>query len=195
MKTFVMILVLLTIIGCSTTLNAQTRNQEYRSVVAVKVMDIWVEGWIVQNYEQKLVFRLATDEIEKLNIGPFVSVNRSSINMIRVRVRPEVPSNIPVNRRVVQMYEETNPSILDSKNNPFKRKRLTVTGIGLLVSGILSMVVAQGELDTDQFKAVQTILGASLGVAGVAALTLGELESEEYPQLELALLIHKQSVE
>jgi hypothetical protein len=193
MKTFVMILVWLTIIGCSTTLNAQTRNQEYRSVVAVKVLDMWVEGRITKDLGDKLVLRIRPDEASRLNTNEILTVYKSSIDMTRVRIRPRM--NVNPSELAPDVVEFEEREFEYGGKSDLKRKRLTVTGIGLLVSGILSMVVAQGELDTNQFKAVQTILGASLGVAGVAALTLGELESEEYPQLELALLIHKQSVE
>lgn len=183
MKIYVIILMFIAIFGSQRNLNAQSilHQSSNPSVVAVMVMDMWVEGRITKDLGDRIVLRIRPEEASRLNTNELLSVYKSSIDMVRVRVQSGgITEELSFDSRV------------KSSN---KRKRLTATGIGLLVSGILSVVIAQGELDLDQYKTLQTILGASLGVAGVAALTLGELESVEYPQLELALLLYNQSLE
>ena len=194
MKFSIMLFICITTLGGFIDLNAQSRTQNIQSIGAVKVLGIWVGGSIEQDHGNKFVLRLNEGEAARLKTSPLVVVNQSSIDMVRILVSHV--AGTPINESDNIIYEETNSSILESNiKNRNKRKRLTVTGIGLLVSGLLSVVIAQVDLDFDQYKTVQTVLGATLGLSGIAALAVGELETEEYPQLELALLFYKQSIE
>jgi hypothetical protein len=186
-----MLFVCIITLSAITNLNAQVRNQTHYSVVAVKIMDIWIEGRIIQLSEDRIIFRLGFEESKKFQTSQLVAVNKKSINTVRVRTRPSA-----TNETNSSTFEEISPSILESRGkNRINRKRLTATGIGLIASGLLSFVIAQGDLDSNQFKTVQTVMGATLGLSGIAALAVGELENEDYPQLELALLLYKQSIE
>ena len=191
MKFSIMLFACIITLSAITNLNAQVRNQTHYSVVAVKIMDIWIEGRIIQLSEDRIIFRLGFEESEKFQTSQLVAVNKKSINTVRVRTRPSA-----TNEANSSTFEEISPSILESRGtNRINRKRLTATGIGLIASGLLSFVIAQGDLDSNQFKTVQTVMGATLGLSGIAALAVGELETEDYPQLELALLLYKQSIE
>jgi hypothetical protein len=186
-----MLFICITTLGAITNLNAQALNQTHRSVVAVKIMDIWIEGRIIQQFDDRIIFRLGIEESEKFQTSQLVAVNKKSINTVRVRIRPSA-----TNETNSSKFEEISPSILESRGkNRIKRKRLTATGIGLIASGLLSFVIAQGDLDSNQFKTVQTVMGVTLAFSGLTALAIGELETEDYPQLELALLLYKQSIE